>query len=314
MAETILVSRELPLPTIEIGGEPVEFRVDTGGELEEGPRVYLTTALDYTDAAKIARLPSTIGLIASLGVGVEKIDFAAAHARAIQVCNTPTVTEDTADLAFSLILAASRRLGANERFVRSGQWSDDQYFGVMGTRVHAKTLGLVGLGAIGQAVARRARGFDMDILYWNRSAKPDLEAELGLTRIDSLEALVARADIVSLHTALTPQTKHLINAALLAQFKPGAVLVNTGRGGLVDETALVEALNTGQLGAAGLDVFAEEPAVPSALLAYETAVLTPHMGSLTLESRIDFVTQGFANIRQFLQTGTAFNVVRSAIG
>ncbi|MEJ2604798.1 MAG: NAD(P)-dependent oxidoreductase, partial [Gammaproteobacteria bacterium] len=205
--------------------------------------------------------------------------------------------------AFALILGACRRLGANERFVRDGRWTAAMPYASLGTRVHGKTLGIIGFGAIGQAVARRAAGFDMPVCYTSRSRKPDAEAELGARFVATAEELVSQADIITLHTPLTAETRGLVDAELLARCKPGAVLINTGRGPLVDEAALVEALASGHVFAAGLDVFENEPEVPDALLAAESALLTPHIGSATEECRREIVQRGLANIVSFLETG-----------
>ncbi len=309
MPETIYLSRELPLPPIEYQGAPISFALDQGNSLEDGPRVYLSTSLDRVDRSVIERLPGSVRLIANLGIGVDGIDLDAARERGLWVSNTPTVTEDTADLAFALLLAAARRLGANERFLRGGYWSKDNIFGPNGVRVNGKTLGIIGFGPIGQAVARRARGFGMTVLYWNRSAKPDAEAELGARRVETLEALVSTADFVSLHTALSPETRQIVDADLLKTFKPGSVLINTGRGELIDEVALAEALETGPLGAAGLDVFTTEPDVPEALLKQDQVVLTPHIGSRTEEAAFDFFERGFANIFAYLDDGAPLDIV-----
>ncbi len=310
MKPIVLVSRELPLSPVEVAGEAVEFRVAAPDEpLSDSARVYLSTALDVVDADLIARMPDTIGLIANLGVGVDNIDLDAAAARSIAVSNTPVVTEDTADLAFALILGACRRIGVNERFLRAGEWTDSVPLAAMGSRVHGKTLGIIGFGAIGQAVAQRATGFNMPVLYTSRSRKPELEANLNARFVATAEALVAEADIVSLHTPLTPDTHKLVDAELLAHFKPGAALINTGRGPLVDDTALAAALASGHISTAGLDVFDGEPHVASELLAHNNALLTPHIGSATAECRTEIVRRGLANIVTFLETDSPLDNV-----
>lgn len=303
MSIEIITSRAFPLPPVTLDGEELIFRPIEESDDFNKARVYLSSAMDPVDAARIAALPNTVSLIANLGVGTDNIDFDAARARGIAVSNTPVVTEDTADLAFALILSACRQIGQNERFLRAGHWSTAAPLAALGTRVHGAKLGLVGFGAIGQAVARRARGFDMDILYWNRSAKPEAETETGAQRAKTLTELVSQADIVSLHTPLVPETRHIVDSNLLQAFKPGGVLVNTGRGPLIDEAALIKALDAGQLGAAGLDVFEREPEVSAGLLACERVVLTPHIGSATDACRKDIVMRGIANIQAFLSTG-----------
>jgi glyoxylate reductase len=283
--------------TVQVGGSPVE-----------GVRVVVVTPYERIDAAFIGALPSQVGLIASLGVGLDHIDLAAAHARGIAVSNTPVVTEDTADFTMALLLAACRRLTLAERRLRAGEWAAGQ--GTLGTRVSGRTLGIVGFGAIGQAVARRAAGFNMRVQYWGPRRKPDAEAATGAAWCESLQALLGSSDIVSLNCPLTAETRHLIDATRLAQFRMGAVLVNTGRGPLIDEAALVEALQCGQLGAAGLDVFEFEPRVTPALLELENVVLTPHVGGATGECRIEMALRVAANIQKFLADGVPLDPCR----
>lgn len=310
MTHLVILSRALPIPAMEVDGQCVEFRfVAAGDPMPAAARVYCSAALDPMDAKRIARLPDSVGLIANLGVGTDNIDLESARARGISVSNTPVVTEDTADLAFALILAACRRIGANERFARAGKWTREAPLGAMGARVHGKTLGIVGFGAIGQAVARRAKGFKLNVIYTGPTRKAEIEVELDATFVASLDDLLARADIVSLHTPLTPQTRHVLNAEHLSRAKHGAVIVNTGRGALIDDAALVSALKTGQIAAAGLDVFENEPAIHPELLAMEQVALTPHIGSATAECRVDILRRGLANIAAFLKTGRPLDQV-----
>jgi glyoxylate reductase len=241
---------------------------------------------DRIDAALLARAPR-LRAIATVSAGVDHIDLAAATARGIPVGHTPgALTETTADLAFALLLAAARRVVEADRFVRSGAWQQSWRPDLLlGRDVHGATLGIVGLGGIGRAVARRARGFGMRVLAWSRTRRPlgDLE---GAVAWAALPELLAAADFVSVHVALAPETRGLLDAAALAGMKPGAVLVNTARGGIVDEAALAEALRTGRLSAAGLDVFQQEPLDPaSPLLALPGVVLAPHIGSASLATR-----------------------------
>ncbi len=264
-------------------------------------RIYVCTSIDPVPGELIARFGDGLGLIANIGVGTDNIDLAAAGGRGILVSNTPVVTEDTADLAFALLLAACRRLGTCERHLRAGDWSAGA--SVTGQRVHGKTLGIVGFGAIGQAVARRAVGFGMRILYHGPHPKPEAEAALGAEYRADLEQLLGEADIVSLNCPLTSATRHIIDAPQLAQMKPGAVLVNTGRGPLIRESALVESLASGHLGGAGLDVFEFEPEVSPQLLEFDNVTLLPHIGSATGECRMDMVLRALANIRAFVETG-----------
>ncbi len=311
MPITIATSRALPLPAIELDGEPVDFVHATDAAAVPGDAVaYLSTAVDPVQAELIESFPDGLRLIANLGVGYDNIDLAAAAQRGIAVSNTPVVTEDTADLTFALILAACRRLGEGERFLRAGKWNAQNPPPPVGTRVHGATLGIIGFGAIGQAVARRARGFGMKVIYHNRSEKPEAAAETQAEYRADLKALLGEADIISINAPLTAQTQGLIDAEALAACKQGAVLVNTARGPLVDEAALIAALESGHIAAAGLDVFTEEPRVPEALIAMEQVVLTPHIGSATAQCRVDIVQRGIANIANFLKTGSAIDPVQ----
>ncbi|NVK41454.1 MAG: D-glycerate dehydrogenase [Oceanospirillaceae bacterium] len=298
----ILVARPLPQAMIDalsqFGAVSV---VDPSTTLTDKGDILVTTPLDPVDAGLIDRLPASIGLIANIGVGIDHIDLAAARQRGIAVSNTPVVTEDTADMAMTLLLASCRRLGVSERHLRNDDWASG--VSQLGQRVHGKTLGIIGFGAIGQAVARRARGFDMTILYHGPNRKPDTEAQLGAHYCASLEQLLAEADIVSLNCDLNAGTRHLINADTLAKMKPNAVLINTGRGPLIDEAALVEALQNGQLGAVGLDVYEFEPRVSPELMQFDRVTLSPHIGSATQECRGDMARRVCLNIAQFVQQG-----------
>ncbi len=279
----------------------VRLAHDYQGELWTGATIALTTVMDAMQADQIGALPDSVKLIANIGVGTDNIDLDAAKARGIQVSNTPVVTEDTADLAMALLLDTCRRLSAGERYLRAGQWLQAQ--GKLGSRVHGKKLGIVGFGDIGQALARRAAGFNIQIVYWGPRRKPEAEQALGASYCETLEELMASVDIVSLNCPLTADTHHLIDAAMLAKLQPHAVLINTGRGPLIDETALIAALQAGQLAAAGLDVFEHEPTVPEALIAMDNVVLTPHIGSATAECRGDMVRRAAANMAAFVQGG-----------
>ena len=300
----IILARELPGPFVQLLGQYGEVR-GAADDLAEADstdaRIYVSTSVDPVDAAVIERLPAGVGLVANVGVGIDKIDLTAAHSRGILVSNTPCVAEDTADLTMALLLAACRRLSASERLLRGGDWAIAQ--GIQGQRVQGKTLGIIGFGAIGQAVARRAKGFDMNIIYHGPGPKTAAEQATGAVYRDSLEALLAESDIVSLNCPLTASTHHLLNAETLARMKPGAVLVNTGRGALVDEVALAEALAGGQLGAAGLDVYEFEPRVTPALLELDNVTLLPHIGSAAAECRMDMALRAAANIEAFLAHG-----------
>lgn len=300
----IVMSRQLPPLFTEALESFAEVRTggtDPATDTLEGAAVYLATGVDPVPAQLIQRFPASLGLIANIATGTDNIDLTAASARGIAVSNTPVVTEDTADLTFALLLATCRRLNYCESKLRADDWAAGA--GHMGLRVHGKTLGIVGLGDIGQAVARRAQGFNMDILYHGPRRKAEAEAPLGAEFCPELSDLLARADIVSLNCPLTADNRHLINSEALAQMKPGAVLINTGRGPLVDEQALVDALASGHLGGAGLDVFEFEPQVNQGLLSFDNVTLLPHIGSATGECRADMARRALANIQQFLSEG-----------
>ncbi len=304
----IVLSRQLPdLFTAALEAVADIRIIDTGpaADIFDGASVYLAAGVDPVPASLIAEMPGTVGLIANIATGTDNIDLHAATKRGIAVTNTPVVTEDTADLTFALLLATCRRLSYCESRLRADEWALGA--GALGTRVHGKTLGIVGLGSIGQAVARRAAGFGMRILYHGPRRKPEAENSLGAGYCPALEDLLAQADVVSLNCPLTDSTRHVMNAATLAQMKPGAILINAGRGPLVDEQALVDALAGGRLGGAGLDVFEFEPRVSAGLLDFDNVTLLPHIGSATVECRTDMAGRALANIKQFLTQGTVMD-------
>ncbi len=245
----------------------------------------LCTVTDRVTAAIVEQPERRTRVLANFGVGVNHIDLAAADASGVVVTNTPDVlTDDTADLALLLMLAVLRRSGEGERQLRAGAWTGWRPTHMLGTRLSGKTLGIVGLGRIGLAVAQRAHaGFGMRVLAWSRSAPRGPEP--GVERVPSREALLPAVDVLSVHCPATPATRHLIGAAQLAAMRPQAVLVNTARGDVVDEAALVAALEAGRLAGAGLDVYEREPQVHAGLLARENVVLLPHLGSATRETR-----------------------------
>lgn len=300
----ILLSRQLPEMFTNALGQVGEVRIAGENPDEtvlEGATIYLAAGVDPVPAELIQRFPLGLGLIANIATGTDNIDLKAAAKRGVAVSNTPVVAEDTADLAMALILATCRKLSFCERALRLGEW--ELGAAKLGSRVHGKTLGVVGMGAIGQAVAKRAAGFDMNILYHGPNRKPHVEAELGLQYRASLRELLAESDIVSLNCPLTEASLHLLDAEALGQMKRGAILINTGRGPLIDEDALVEALERGQLGGAGLDVFEFEPEVTPQLLGFDNVTLVPHIGSGTVECRTDMALRAFANIQNFLTEG-----------
>jgi len=254
--------------------------------LVAGAEGLITTLEDKIDAEVMDAAGPGLKVIAQYAVGVDNIDLEAARARGIRVTNTPGIlTEATADLAFALLLAAARRVAEGDRFVREGRWRCWLPTGFLGPEVYGATVLVVGFGRIGQAFARRARGFGMEILYTSRVPKPEAEAALGARRV-ALDEALPEADFVSLHVPLTPETERLFDEARLFRMKPGSVLVNTARGRVVDTEALVRALQEGPLFAAGLDVTDPEPLPPDHPLArLENVVLTPHVGSAGRRTR-----------------------------
>lgn len=240
-----------------------------------------------------------VRVVANFGVGVNHIDLEAARRAGVTVTNTPDVlTDDTADLALLLMLAVLRRAGEGERELRAGHWSGWRPTHLLGARLTGKTLGIVGLGRIGMAVAQRASaGFGMRVLAWSRSAPRGPEP--GVERVDTLEALLPQVDVLSLHCPATPATRHLIGTAQLAALPEHAILVNTARGDVVDEAALVAVLEAGRIAGAGLDVFEREPTVHPGLLAREDVVLLPHLGSATRETREAMGFRALENLRAF---------------
>ena len=263
--------------------------------------VLCPTVSDRIDADVIAAA-DRCRLIANYGVGFEHIDLDAAKRAGVAVTNTPGVlTDATADLAMTLVLMATRRTGEGERQVRSGAWSGWRPNQLIGSDVRGKVLGVVGMGRIGVATARRAyHGFGMRIAYFARHrADAELERELGAEYVPDLHDLLARSDVVSLHVPGGDETEHLIDAAALAAMKPGGYLVNTARGTVVDHDALAQALSSGHLAGAGLDVYPHEPEVPPALLDIENVVLLPHLGSATVETREAMGMRALANVEAF---------------
>jgi glyoxylate reductase len=288
MRPKVYLVRALP------GGVPASIlsSVDLGGGAARPPardrlveeareaEILAATYLDRVDAPLLAALPH-VRQVSSYGVGVNHIDLEACRRRAVVVTNTPdVVTGATADLAMALLLAAARRVCEGDRLIRAGGWREALPELLLGREVFGRTLGIVGFGRIGQAVARRALGFDMRVLY---AGPRDVELA-GSRRVD-LDELLATSDFVSLHCPLTDATRDLLSRERIARMKPGAVLVNTSRGPVVDEEALADALEEGRIFAAGLDVFRDEPAVPERLRRLENVVLTPHVGSGTVETR-----------------------------
>jgi glyoxylate reductase len=261
----------------------------------------LTMLTERIDAALIDASPQ-LRIVANMAVGYDNIEVPACTERGVVVTNTPGVlVEATAELAFALLLASARRLTEGERIVREGRWPPWRPDFHLGRQLAGSTLGIVGLGAIGEAVARRARGFDMRLVYYSRTRKPGAEQELGLSYLP-LDDLLRQSDFVSLHIALTPETRHLIGAEQFALMKPDAILVNTARGPIVDQAALVEALREHRIGGAALDVFEVEPLPPDdPLLQLENVLVAPHIGSATLATRTRMADLAVDNLIAFFK-------------
>jgi glyoxylate reductase len=306
----VIVTRKLP--------DAIETRMrelfDTDLNLEDKPMdqarlieavqradVLVPTVTDRIDSKVLVRAGPNLKLVANFGNGVDNIDVKTALERGITVTNTPGVlTEDTADMTMALMLAVPRRLveGAEELKAEHFQgWAPSW---MLGHRIWGKRLGIIGMGRIGQAVARRAKAFGLQIHYHNRKpVHPQIERELSATYWESLDQMLARMDIVSINCPHTPATYHLLSARRLKLMKPTAYIVNTARGEVIDENALARMLQTGELSGAGLDVFEHEPSVNPKLLKLKNVVLLPHMGSATLEGRIDMGEKVIVNIKTF---------------
>jgi gluconate 2-dehydrogenase len=293
----------------------VHFDVDAAREVTRYTPAQIGQALSGVDgalvslnecigAAELAQAPR-LQAIANVGVGYNNLDIAALDAAGIIASNTPDVlTETTADLGFALLMAAARRLGESERWLRAGQWQQWSFSTMLGADIHGSTLGILGMGRIGQAIARRGRhGFGMQVVYHNRSRLPQaVEAQVGARYLE-FDALLAQSDHLLLVLPYSPESHHIIDAAALARMKPTASLVNIARGGLVDELALAQALAQGRLAAAGLDVYEGEPAVRPELLALDNVVLTPHIGSASLATRRAMVQLAIDNLVAALGCG-----------
>jgi glyoxylate reductase len=270
-------------------------------ELMQDADILVPTVTDRIDADLIAKAPASLKMFANFGAGVNHIDLAAAKAKGILVTNTPGVfTDDTADLTMALILNVPRRLGEGHRLMRSGEWQGWTPSGMLGHRIGGKTLGIIGFGRIGEAVALRARAFGLNIVYNKRHRLPaSIEDEMGITFEPDLDRLIAKSDIITLHCPLTAETDKLMSRERIGLMKRDAYLINSSRGELVDEDALIEALQRGRIAGAGLDVYNHEPAIDPRFLAIPNVVLLPHLGSATFEGREASGEKVIANIRIF---------------
>ncbi len=311
----VIVTRRLP--------DPIETRMmelfDTRLNLDDKPMsqaeliaavkeadVFVPTVTDRIDAGILSQAGEQLRLVASFGTGVDHIDLKTARMRGITVTNTPGVlTEDTADMTMALILSVSRRLSEGERLVRAGSWTGWSPTAMLGHRIWGKRLGIIGMGRIGQAVARRAKGFGLSVHYHNRRrVHPDVEQELEATYWESLDQMLARMDVISVNCPHTPATYHLLSARRLKLLQPTTIIVNTSRGEVIDENALTRMLASGEIAGAGLDVFEHEPAINPKLVKLDNVVLLPHMGSATIEGRIDMGEKVIINIKTFVDGHT----------
>ncbi len=294
-------TRMVELFEARLNADDHELSADEIAAAADGADVLVPTVTDVIDAALIRALPDSVRLIANFGVGVNHIDLEAAAERSLVVTNTPGVlTEDTADLTMALLLAVPRRLGEGERLARSGAWTGWTPTFMLGHRVNGKRLGIIGMGRIGQAVARRARGFDISIHYHNRKrVHPEIEQELEASYWEDLDQMLGHMDLISVNCPQTPETYHLLSAARLDQVQPDAVIVNTSRGGIIDEAALAERLSDGRIAGAGLDVYENEPTIHEGLMRLDNVILAPHLGSATGEGRIAMGEKVLINIRAF---------------
>jgi glyoxylate reductase len=306
----VIVTRRLPEPVetrmrelfeVELNEDDQPFTRDQLAAAMARADVLVPTLTDRIDQALLAQAGPQLRLIANYGAGFDHIDVQAALARSILVTATPGVlTEDTADMTMALILAVPRRLKEGAALMQSGDWAGWSPMALMGNRIGGKRLGILGMGRIGQAVARRARGFGLQIHYHNRRRlRPEIEQPLEATWWESLDQMLARIDILSVNCPHTPATFHLLNARRLRLMKPTAFIVNTSRGEVIDENALTRMLRAGELAGAGLDVFEKEPAVNPRLLGLPNVLLLPHMGSATMEGRIEMGEKVIVNIKTF---------------
>ena len=277
----------------------------TQAELVEAVKiadVLVPTVTDRIDASVLAQAGPNLKMIANFGNGVDNIDVISANNRGIAVTNTAGVmTEDTADMTMALILAVPRRLSEGMKKIENKEWDGWSPTWMLGRRIWGKRLGIIGMGRIGQAVDRRAKAFGMSIHYHNRIREPlELEEQLEATFWESLDQMLARMDVVSIHCPHTPGTYHLLSARRLKLMKPDAYIVNTARGEIVDENALIRQIEAGELAGAALDVFEHEPAINPKLVASDKVVVLPHMGSATIEGRIDMGEKVIINIKAFM--------------
>jgi glyoxylate reductase len=309
----VLISYPLPEEAVRIARTRAQVDVHTGTDpltreqliaRLKGRQGLICLITDLIDATFLASCPD-LRVVANVAVGFNNVDVAAATRLGVVVTNTPDVlTDTTADFAWALLMATARRVVEGDRYVREGKWKQWEFTLLLGGDVHGKTLGVVGFGRIGRAMARRAQGFDMRVLYQDAMpADPETERGLGASRVD-LATLLGESDFVTLHTPLLPDTRHLINAESLQKMKKTAYLINAARGAVVDEIALVRALKERWIAGAGLDVFENEPQVHADLLALDNVVLAPHIASASHETRLKMATLAVENCLAVLEGRT----------
>jgi len=314
----VLITRRIPEAALAIVRDMCEVQYDasdrqlTPDELVRGVAGkdgLLCVVTDRVDDAVLAS-SSALKVVSTVAVGYDNIDVASATARGVAVANTPGIlTESSADLAWGLLFSIARRITEGDRYIRAGKWREWQLMLMAGHDVYEQTLGIIGMGRIGQAVARRARGCGMRILYYNRQrVDASIEAELGAIWVP-LSELLEQADFVSLHVPLSPATTRFIGEAELRRMKPTAYLINTARGAVVDEQAVIRALQEGWIAGAALDVFEQEPEVPLALRALENVVLVPHIGSASVTTRTRMAVMAAENLTAVLRGEQPPNVV-----
>ena len=307
----VVVTRRLPEPVetrmrelfdVELNAEDRPMTAEELAEAVARAEVLVPTVTDRLDGRVLSRAGPDLRLIANFGAGVDHIDVATANARGVTVTNTPGVlTEDTADMTMALILATARRIVEGANVVQAGEFHGWSPTWMMGRRIWGKRLGVIGMGRIGQAVARRARAFGLSVHYHNRKPAPaPVVEELEATYWESLDQMLARTDVISINCPHTPATFHLLSARRLKLLQPHAIVVNTARGEIIDEAALAAMLEAGELAGAGLDVFEHEPSVNPKLLKLPNVVLLPHMSSATIEGRVDMGEKVIVNIRTWM--------------
>lgn len=307
---SVVVTRRLPEPVetrlkelfdVHLNESDAQMTKDEIAEAMRGADVLVPCVTDHIDSAMLAQAGQKLKLIANYGAGVDHIDVTTARQRGIHVTNTPGVlTDDTADMTMALMMAVTRRMPEGLNVMTKGEWRGWSPTAFLGARIGGKRLGILGMGQIGQAVARRARAFGMQIHYHNRRRlHSEIEADLEATYWESLDQMVSRVDVLSINCPHTPSTFHLLNARRLKLMKPTAVIVNTSRGEVIDENALTRMLRSNEIAGAGLDVFERGSVVNPRLRELENVVLLPHMGSATLEGRIEMGEKVIINIKTF---------------